>query len=134
MKSVFFILILFITSCSSISQKNMPNYLVGIWASEDVEFRGQFLVKGVAIYLTESGTGAMLAGPPAIGRRIETNYDPVSKIIFYKELDLHDKVVREDSIKYVDESNVFILNSVNNLVLTRKFDVISRKTKRLLKI
>jgi hypothetical protein len=134
MKVVFFTLVLFITSCSTLPHKNLPNYLVGVWASEDAEFSGQFLIKGVAVYLTENGIGGMLAGPPAIGRRIVIDYDPVLKKIFYKELDSRGELVREDSIQYIDESNVLMLHSANNLVLTRKFDTVSRDTKRLLKL
>lgn len=57
---------------------HFPEFLVGVWTPDDAEFQGEQLIKGSAIYLSPSGRGAIIGGPPPIGFRIESEFDPAT--------------------------------------------------------
>lgn len=135
MKSILISILLLVSSCSLVSDnQTLPSNLAGVWLSNDAKFIEHILVSGVAVYLTENGSGGIFAAPPMLGRRINAVYDVESQVISFNELNSHGKVVRQGTIKYITKDNTLIFELAKSVVLTKEADVISRKTKRLLGI
>lgn len=124
MKNVLIILIFSLGPSMSWCEEGIPDYLVGVWASEDSKFGGQSLHKGVAVYLGSNGVGAIVGAPPTLGHKILATYDPESNTIHYKVV-LNEKVVDIDknTMTYNPSSNTLSVAIIENMPLHRKFDV-----------
>jgi hypothetical protein len=84
------------------AESPIPPDLVGIWATEGSEFRGQAIMKGQAIYLDTDGIGASIGGDgrAVIGvRLVVTSYDPSSHMLAI-ELTEHGKVMAKGTMTY----------------------------------
>ena len=65
----------------------LPDELVGIWAPENAEFRGDMLLKGQAVYLDSDGVGGVIAGfgRSVIGARlVVTSFDPARRALAFQ--------------------------------------------------
>lgn len=116
-----------ITTLSAQGAESIPKSVIGIWALENSEFQGHFLIKGEALYLGDDGVGAIVGGPPPIGFKIiatfnvQTNqiefdgyegnvkrmhgvvqYDPKREVIFHSESPT--KLLRRISDRFADEN------------------------------
>ena len=65
MKQLSIVAVLFLVCASSSAAVLIPPELVGIWATDGSQFRGEALMKGSALYLDTDGIGAMVGGDGA---------------------------------------------------------------------
>ena len=61
--------------------QNLPEELVGEWATEKSEFNRGALAKGVAIYLWPQGAGALIGAPPPVGAMGPATYDAITRTL-----------------------------------------------------
>ena len=89
-------------ACATAAAAPIPPDLVGIWATEGSEFKGEALWKGQALYLDIDGVGASAGGDGSdvIGVRIVvTSYNSVTNLLSF-DITEYGKVVGSGTLTY----------------------------------
>ncbi|MGZ5036462.1 MAG: hypothetical protein ACXWHB_02670 [Usitatibacter sp.] len=90
---------------------SIPPQLVGIWARDGSEFRGEALFKGQALYIDTDGVGAIIGGDGRVvagARMVITSFDPASHVLTF-DLTEYGKVGASGALTY-DPTHELILS------------------------
>jgi len=105
--------------------------VVGIWAIEGAEFRGDLLIKGEAIYLDTDGVGGLVGadGRNSIGVRIVvTSYDETTRTMEFNFTE-YGRVVAKGTLIVDSKQDALVLSSPpkfqNKLYVRQSFAAMS---------
>lgn len=96
------IVVLFFSVECTLAGTLLPPELVGVWATEGSQFKGDALMKGQALYLDTDGTGASIGGDgkAVIGVRVVvTSFDAKVNVLAIDLME-HEKTVANASMTY----------------------------------
>lgn len=101
--------------------ETVPKSLVGTWATKESEFKGEQLIGGAVLYLSESGQAAMVGAPlpvkrcedgrlctPIIGFPLTVS-DVSENILSLSATDGHDKITMVATFDLVE--NILLVNT-----------------------
>lgn len=128
MRHLIFVAIFSFFIANANAASSIPSYLVGVWATEGSEFRGEALMKGQALYLDTDGVGGVIAGDgeEVLGVRIVvTSYNPITKTLYFYAAE-YGKVIFSGTFTY--DSTLPAIFSTKDL--TQSHDLIQRYLRR----
>jgi hypothetical protein len=135
MKGLFFATILCLFVSHAYAASAVPKELVGIWATEAAEFRGEVLWKGQAIYLDDDGVAGFVGGDgmDVMGvRAIMRSYDPKTHILSF-DFTEYGKVVLSGQTCVYDPAQKVLFSEKNPRELyRRRFEAVSSEMRRSL--
>jgi len=127
MKLLFIATILSFSFACANAATSIPLDLVGIWATEDSEFKGEALWKGQALYLDTDGIGVGVGGDGThVGgfRIVLTSYSPKTNVITFDLTD-NGKVVASKVLSYDPILKIIFSPTDSKQRYHRRFDGIS---------
>jgi hypothetical protein len=105
----------------------IPPELVGIWATDGSEFRGEAVMNGSAIYLDADGVGAMVGGDgtDVLGVRIAVTAYSSNTHILSIDITEQGKVVARATLTYDPVQKVIISPKDQNRIYHRRLNTLS---------
>lgn len=111
----------------ALGSEQIPEQLVGIWATEDAVLQGPYLFEGQALYLDADGTGAIIGGPPPIGFPINATYNSKTGQVDFNVIE-NGTEAQSGSIDYDPATKSVYFNPETKL--KRRFKEFTEETKK----
>ncbi|MGA2564055.1 MAG: hypothetical protein ABSF96_10885 [Steroidobacteraceae bacterium] len=134
MKQLSIVAVLFLICASSSAAVLIPPELVGIWATDGSQFRGEALIKGSALYLDTDGIGAMVGGDgvDVLGARIAATAYSQDTHLLNIDVTEYGKVVGSITLTYDPLQETIVSPKDQNRLYHRRLNTLSAAMRKSL--
>lgn len=109
----------------------LPPDLVGIWADHSATLRNnRWLVSGQALYLAADGSGAIVAGPPPIGMRIQATFNAQQNVLSIQLIEKGQVIKTVQAPYHPGNKTIDIGSAAKPQPLAKRSDVMDARLKQ----